>query len=390
MTNSILFVLFSLFSFGQTEELTYSEMSGLERYEFDEQNDRRQCADLAIGKTKWIKGPSPLDSATKRAQPNYIWNPMSYFLSRPDANTYRVVFPVKFEPGPDYDGGDIPAGLDEKARKRFVDTKYRERINKCLPELNAKMPVIDGKKIQIGIDSTADVADNRTGNQAEVILIGSKDRRSNGAYYESDISCAVIIHELLHNAGLPDTYYETNDVLGYLYDQKGNRLTSLGQQSAKEFDCRPIPPKQTIMDDSGFWEKGAKLYQSAVACVCENEPCDPGAEVRKSYPKGIVRSNPSFKCPAGYKEVLQTHENVYQEQLVDHTKTDLSHMILVMKNAQPPPMLAPAQARHIMYPNCQEKNRRFYFCSSNSYTSTTYKGCGLSTNECSNDPKWMD
>ena len=196
---------------------------------FNTLNEQSQCLELNPGEEKRVSPGTGLDQYG------------SYTIQREPDGAYSVALNLEFSPDEDYDGA-VP--------KERAPEYYLKKTQRCIRKANEGMLGPNGKRLRIAIKrplktDACDAANKIT------IGIGSKDMRSSGSKYASDISCSTIIHEVLHLLGLCDEYKEqtrgvyTNPKTGETFDRnsEGKILNSKGEKiedlNLSDYDFKP-------------------------------------------------------------------------------------------------------------------------------------------------------
>lgn len=151
-----------------------------------------------------------------------------YTLFRRDESTYEAVFNMNFRAG-------RPAPSSTAAVARM-----EERTRRCvamIPPINGP----DGRRLRLRVvDNSADHFGNTKPPRIDINVIRdpleNETFRGSAADFQESFSCATIVHEVLHYAGLCDEYRE------------GVYTGAQDQSSA----CRPRGPADSIMSDGSL------------------------------------------------------------------------------------------------------------------------------------------
>ena len=196
---------------------------------FNTLNEQSQCLELKTGEEKRVSPGTGLDQYG------------SYTIQREPDGAYSVALNLEFSPDEDYDGA-VP--------KERAPEYYLKKTQRCIRKANEGMLGPNGKRLRIAIREPSKTDTCDAANTIK-IRIGSKDMRSSGSKYASDISCSTIIHEVLHLLGLCDEYKEqtrgvyTNPKTGETFDRnsEGKILNSKGEKiedlNLSDYDFKP-------------------------------------------------------------------------------------------------------------------------------------------------------
>ena len=154
-----------------------------------------------------------------------IFRSKYYVIKREDDKTYTASIALRFSPTRGYNG-PVP--------RSQVHEHYMQRVKSCIEnEVNPYLLGPDGKRLRIQI--------LERGVQSNVpthsIRIASDRVRSTWKKYESDISCEIIAHEILHLLGLPDEYEERH--AGHHVNARDGKVHSEGYK----VNCRVVQAK---------------------------------------------------------------------------------------------------------------------------------------------------
>ena len=197
------------------------------------------CLELGPGEEKRIK---------PNASPLFL--KPDYMLKRDTEGNYHIDFPVEFYAHDNYDG-DTP--------RKAVPSVYREKVQKCLKEANTMMLGPNGEKINLSISKIPECSTQKQSRPTR-IAIGLTGSLSYSHRYAADIDCPLIVHEILHLAGLCDEY-EDKFRGWYIDSVTGERIPSLKKiippnsnryRFKPRYDCRVVI-ENSIM--SNEWER---------------------------------------------------------------------------------------------------------------------------------------
>ncbi|MGZ3657185.1 MAG: hypothetical protein ACXVCS_16645, partial [Bdellovibrionota bacterium] len=120
-----------------------------------------------------------------------------YGLSRPKDSTYLAELNLEFERG---------EGFPDDLTPKELNGKYRKRVADCLNEYENSL-----KNERAGKSLILRLTDNAAVPVSQISVV-APGKRANAAAYPSDISCPVILHELMHLLGLADEYSDTSEL----------------------------------------------------------------------------------------------------------------------------------------------------------------------------------
>ena len=219
-----------------------------------------ECRDLNIGDSKVFQGRGN-ERQTKIVE--------KYALERVEQNSYKVHLNIEFQ--------------HETESKKM---RMKQKVLSCLDIINPHLKGEDGTKIDIAIHSYSETMSLPINKQAPLhyIYIAAPRTSANSSYYPEDITCATILHELLHLTGLVDEYVEHGEAR-YVDTQNNSIKThseilnsSLASQIGSRFlyrgggnYCRVGTKKTSIM------KKESDHYSLAIPrqlnCKCEKNTC---------------------------------------------------------------------------------------------------------------------
>ena len=180
-----------------------------------------------------------------------------YTVVREQDGSFTIPLDLKFAADKNYKG-DIIDHEENIIPKDKVPDHYKKIVQKCLKKANTKMLGPEGEKFQIVIEELPDKKDDFCQKTTE-IKITSKDHRSNNLKYESNISCPLIIHEVLHLLGLCDEYKERTK--GFYVSDDGSILDPDKPENRKNskfvpaYDCRITISNSMMSYESKRWDK---------------------------------------------------------------------------------------------------------------------------------------
>ena len=246
----------------------------------------------------------------------------------------------------------VRGALDDESRARMLG-----RVNQCLRQNAGQIRSPNGTQLQIYVQSNpqSDIPQHK--------INISNTSRANVADWSSSISCATIIHELMHTMGLADAYPEKARLWDFGGWSRGvGALFSSGthqRRYTEVFPCRVIEPETSIMNNSA-----RSLEDSSNALICRFIKT-----ARSRAPSQVTRvAELPSQCPRGSrkerfnwvsKQGLRTmylrpeHANGYQIYHVPVPRTGFA--------------LQNAQTRFITQPRCVSANRKYLTCTQDTY-----------------------
>lgn len=241
----------------------------------------RNCEDIQPGEKKRVSSGTGLNK--------------EYTVRREKDGSYSVILNLQFVAADNYEG---PVEREE------VPSYYRNQVQKCLNEkTNKKLLGPDGEKMQIVLQEKSS-EQSPCPEPPEIIKIGPPGIFSFHNEYVSNIRCHSISHEILHQMGLCDEYF--NEARGYIMDSKTGKII----------------------------EEVADIY--------EIDKLDPGQSLFLAYDCRVIRSN----------SVMAHNRERWGN--VFHRKTENS-------------LVTPEQFSAILYGDCKSKNQLFNECSKLAY-----------------------
>ena len=199
-----------------------------------------------------------------------------------------------------------------------------ERTNECLSGINTteRFRGPDGQIVDLKVLSPSEannVEEFRRPPEIQVSIM-PEGHRSHSRAYEEDLSCDVIIHELMHLTGLADEYPEgqygtyLDPATGQVYDWEDSALESMDKETRQsleftsEYACRAIPETPSIMKTQT--QALNNVLDRQTRCRCDetavNSECSMLAEnsnIRDLYIKS--RSNIATTLPAHNEYCIQ-------------------------------------------------------------------------------------
>lgn len=149
------------------------------------------------------------------------------------------------------------------------------RVQSCLREINSILSPRNGPHLEIQLSTDPLVPSRAIGIESSD---GFNEDNANSAHWSTNISCAVMAHEILHILGLVDLYEPEGE--GFHVDEQTRALThvriltlsdSFSQPSADipAYDCRRIGPRNLIMSNAQEAYASARETSGAVLSPAE-------------------------------------------------------------------------------------------------------------------------
>ena len=228
-----------------------------------------------IGDVKSITECEPVDIGERKLKGSGLED---YLLEKKSDNSYKVTFQLDFQ---------------EAAGATSSSLVMNRKVRECLNSTNPKISDQKGRKLELNFVTPEEALSmpphERPSKTKISIHANSHIHRSHSRGYAGDISCPVIIHELLHLTGLPDEYVESRNGI-YIDKVTGQRivvdhtnaesflkhLRDIGQSRRGRYNytpdynhCRGISKKPSIMNNQNivFYEalqkKSTSLLRNA-------------------------------------------------------------------------------------------------------------------------------
>lgn len=258
------------------------------------------CSELQVGSARIIQSSEGnLNHAYKMANqffPDQTYTPpnnSNYLLYRKSENDFEIVFNLNF----------IPSNNDPSlASKEYM----LARAKQCMGSVNGSLRGPGGRNISLRITSPESVANQidtepskrvrkrmsqmippainieilpeTTGSIGADGVLTAASERGSANRFPSDFSCAHIVHELLHHAGLCDEFIETNTSDQYKQAEGTCRMT--GMSGALE----AAGPTDSIMGRGMDF-----IYESYIGepLVCEIPESTGGNRILASIQKNL-------------------------------------------------------------------------------------------------------
>lgn len=260
--------------------------------------------------------------------------PAMYGLSRTTEKSFLVEVRAKYSKGKGYP--------EASATDAQVNEKYKKLVSTCLKDYEGKL-----KNEKTGQEVVLRLTENTSVPEIPIEILAN-GIRSNALGYEADISCPVVLHEMLHLLGLPDEYP----------DQPG--------LNEPHMDCRPFGPVNSIMRDHNQAEKALAPRPVYEVAMCE-------CEVKGTACWELSAKSNGKECPKGAKLVYQKFDasmrtslnalNTGERFVLDLAKMREAGFEAPKKQS----IMFPAHFRAITEPGCRDVNDNYYQCSQNAY-----------------------
>ena len=189
------------------------------------------CDNYKLEEDRYIEHRS---STTERDLNTY------YVVKRNQDGSYTIPLAMEFEAASDYQTYHDPS-TGQNISKNQVPSQYFRKVQNCINEsANPNLFGPNGEKLNIEIQDTK----NSTCIPKHSISITKKGDRGHAGNYAANISCANVIHEILHKLGLSDEYSTIND--NPHYDCRVVQSNSIMSLTWERFcNVEHIAPSQT-------------------------------------------------------------------------------------------------------------------------------------------------
>lgn len=193
------------------------------------------CTELSVGDTRVADG-----------RLNNIGR--GYAFRRTADNRYELAFNINFV---------------QENMANTTPAQLYERTNECLESINTteRFRGPDGQIVDLKVLSPTDASNLEEFRRPPEIQVRimPEGHRSHSTAYEEDLSCDVIIHELMHLTGLADEYPEgqygtyLDPATGQVYDWEDSALETMPKEARQsleftsEYMCRAVPETPSIM-----------------------------------------------------------------------------------------------------------------------------------------------
>lgn len=252
-------------------------------------NQAEACVDLKVGETR-------VTSHEDFAQESKV--EQKFAVTNIGNNTYKVDIVLNFK------SFDMPR----------INLTYN-RVRTCLNEINSNPSAQDslGRKLKINIHTPQEALRIPAEKRPPMVDINIADTsiRENSRAYQIDTECSVVLHELLHLLGLRDEYQESSNghyknsltgeavTLNPTDTEEQNKLRDIksgvlsGFTFLKDYQCRTIPQKNTIMKNN------YSLYKDIFTADVKDSTkllYEPAHIERIIYPKCSSRAKKYIAC----------------------------------------------------------------------------------------------
>lgn len=316
-----------------------------------------QCQRLKPGEATLVQHD------VKVASPIYM--DAQYRLRRLNENAYSAELNLVFEKG---EGFDMPMKPEE------VDPHYRRLVNQCLEKFAPafRNPATE-QTLRVLLTKDPEVP-------RVTVQIGGARIRSSHVFWESDIDCPIVLHEVFHHLGLVDEYDEENlrpvAFVDTTYEEEGTgRQETRSEVHEARFDCRAIAPMASLM----HWHVTAADQASVEKVKEERCFCDKGVSCRDARRKWSAESAAkkpadAKACPKGSRLWTRMVELVpgapYKPRPDDeesfHLRSDYDAATGKGRLGRSA-ILFPAHFRAVTEPGCEDVNWKYYACARNAY-----------------------
>ncbi len=274
--------------------------------------------------------------------------------------------------------------------------QIRERTKTCLQESNEKMTGPNNARLVLKLFEDNSSVSRPPEHSIEVGAIN----RSNSRFWDFQVECPTILHEIFHVMGLADSYKETSK--GYSVDQNGNVYYTQSGAENPRFNCRITEPYGSIMSGPRQLYELVFPRENTVLCYCphiiipelreqENAHSD---HVSKNVGKNqcqeelnllemAKQESPFLRCPEHTSPfyITKTYNGIgyFSENFLNNAgegvrniiENPLGHMkevdgvkrLRYKKNqANKKSILEPMHFNSIVQPRCKIANKVYYKC----------------------------
>lgn len=204
-----------------------------------------------------------------------------YAVTNIGNDTYRVDLNINFVP-------DHVAFQDETSGSA-ASAAMLERVRGCAEKANSAASDSLGRKLQFNIltpSESAELPEGLRPPEVNIMVRAADAGRQNSRAYNENITCAVVIHEMMHLMGLHDEYpeshignytHKTTGVVTPYYNSNGTfnaegmALVDANRddyEAELSYQCRAVPNKSTIMKNThSFFPQ---VVPESNICECSN------------------------------------------------------------------------------------------------------------------------
>lgn len=309
------------------------------------------CRELAVGEKRQV-------IKDWRSAPTRI--PTNYVLTKLSDSQYQIDLPLDVhEKG--FQGIKSRLGLSQSA----TETEMRNRIRGCAALHQNALRGPNGEQFVLNpIVKKEDKTAWHIGVSNSVSIEKTPNYRSDSENYAENISCAAILHELLHLLGLVDEYEESDPASPFY---RG---------------CRVRGPDSSIMSDHYHAIQSLNLPAQS-GMTYKTEVCMETAYGDRCHPYDIVSDN-NDPSPSQADLLRLSSVHMFKGTLTQISKEENGQRVLVntpiidmrvrflrsekttvklLKGS----VLEPAHFRAIVYPGCEKKNPLYYKCAQLAY-----------------------
>jgi hypothetical protein len=223
-----------------------------------------QCKNLKAGESRILSMPSN-ESPTAY--------PTAYRLTQLKDKTFQSEVKLNILPG--------------KGVSKQDATNFKEFIKHCLKSAKPYLTGPNGESFSVAISEDSKVPVSQVYLFKQVPRVDSQD-------FDFDMTCPVVVHELMHLHGLVDEYLETKTEavktpLG-MFPIEGE---ASGPETTMAYNCRSLGPKKSLMSDQyqSYVEKTSTRTKTKKVCV---QMIYANAGAAQEF------------CPKGWKSVKRT------------------------------------------------------------------------------------
>ncbi len=292
---------------------------------------------------------------------------------------------------------DLPIIFRDE-NKLGLEDFYYNRASFCLRKYQDNFTGPNGEKLTINLKKEKK-------GQASRVTISKTMMRSNSHKWEPNIDCGTILHELFHLLGLADEYQESSS--GVRLNDDGTVEKVKEKADIKEYDCRAIGPKDSLMNNQNKAIESISKGKKATMCLCEDFMLmgTGGWQPAEYEPTGYGRGRASPEeqkaleahdrkydlllqsislsaksCPSGAIKKVKTYT---QKNIVENPGTrelltsgtfknpwlggGAKKIIKIEDKPMKKSLLYPAHFRYLTKPGCSLENKIYNICARQAY-----------------------
>ncbi len=344
-------------------------------------NEDKHCVEVNVGE----KNPVNIQHYESPTSVAHL-----YELERPSAKEYTLNFKIALN----HADADF-VGSQQEATKLILDlNNHYDHMDACLADLNPYMKGPNGQSLKLKITrpsvtreiTTTTDSGGKAGyklnsqlaeSSVSPITLFPKDRnkRADSQNHIQDMNCPIVVHEILHLAGLCDEYKEVTR--GFIRNpQTGElRLVLSGSNNITAYNCRVLGPPDSIMNDQELAVANVK----GVPQVIGNRCLIPKISNKQCQQLYSAWNGDSKSCPAGAKPIFYVNKwnkNISEKETVTRDfeygsgECWLNHRENKIVKSRDS-LLLPAHFYALTRPGCGKYNKTYYACADRAYKTDT-------------------